>query len=175
MQAISANQPEVARLLLDRGASPDYAPKGSYSPLAAAAYDNNKEAVEFLLAHGANPNKGGRVNEPPLLDNSATSANIVILQDLINAGADIHAADARGDNALILATKSYHADAVEFLAKAGLDPCARDRSGKSALDFLQDTGIEWENVNLPPADWEIQQKKARQQMIQFLQSRCSSK
>ncbi len=58
--AIEAGHDEIARLLLERGADPNWgeptAPKGR--ALHAAASAGNRDLVERLLAHGADPNSG---------------------------------------------------------------------------------------------------------------------
>ncbi len=58
--AIEAGHDEIARLLVERGADPNWgeptAPKGR--ALQAAASAGKREMVELLLAHGADPNGG---------------------------------------------------------------------------------------------------------------------
>jgi ankyrin repeat protein len=57
--AVEFGHPEIARLLLDRGADPNR-PEGSTAPrgiaLHAAARAGDRPMVELLLAHGADPN-----------------------------------------------------------------------------------------------------------------------
>ncbi len=58
-RAVAASAPEVVRLLLDRGADPNW-PEGANAPrgaaLHAAARAGDRPVVELLLAHGADPN-----------------------------------------------------------------------------------------------------------------------
>jgi len=51
--AVAAGQLEIARWLLERGASVDARQQGGYTPLHAAAHNGQLPLVELLLAHGA--------------------------------------------------------------------------------------------------------------------------
>jgi len=53
--AVSAGHDVVARLLVERGAEPDQAQDGGYTPLHAAAQNGLSGLCDFLIAHGANP------------------------------------------------------------------------------------------------------------------------
>jgi uncharacterized protein len=59
--AVEFRHPDIARLLLDRGADPNW-PEGATAPrgaaLHAAARTGEQPMVELLLAHGADPNSG---------------------------------------------------------------------------------------------------------------------
>jgi ankyrin repeat protein len=51
--AAASGQLEIARWLLERGASVDARQHGGYTPLHAAAHNGDLPLVELLLAHGA--------------------------------------------------------------------------------------------------------------------------
>jgi ankyrin repeat protein len=59
--AVQYGHPEIVRLLLERGADPNW-PEGPYAPrgaaLHAAARSGDRSIVELLLDHGADPNGG---------------------------------------------------------------------------------------------------------------------
>jgi len=52
---VSRLQSEVARILLDAGASPDVRQSGGWTPLHAAAMNGDLASLELLLAAGADP------------------------------------------------------------------------------------------------------------------------
>ena len=51
--AVAARDHDAARALLEAGADPDARQQGGYTPLLAAAHNDDVEMVELLLAHGA--------------------------------------------------------------------------------------------------------------------------
>lgn len=56
-RATDKNNIEVIRLLLERGANPNYCPVSTKAPLFIAAEKNDLELVKLLLKHGADKNK----------------------------------------------------------------------------------------------------------------------
>src|SRR5690606_36472576 len=65
--------------------------------------------------------------------NAARFGDNEMLDEFIQAGFDLNAADDKGYTALILAAYNGHADAVEQLLGAGADACAEDKRGNTAL------------------------------------------
>ncbi len=53
--AIRYGRSDVVHHILSLGACPNHREHGGASPLSAAAFDCDVELIEFLLAHGANP------------------------------------------------------------------------------------------------------------------------
>jgi ankyrin repeat protein len=66
LHAIHKQQPEAARLLLERGADPNLGAAHGLAPLLMAADDPDPTIVELLLAYGANPRVEGRGGMTPL-------------------------------------------------------------------------------------------------------------
>jgi ankyrin repeat protein len=64
--AVRTNQPEVARLLLDSGATVDIRDQHDYTPLHNAAWNGNLEMVKLLLASGANITARNYSGDTPL-------------------------------------------------------------------------------------------------------------
>jgi ankyrin repeat protein len=65
--AVHRRQVDAVRLLLDRGADPDGAVHSeALTPLLMAAGDPDPSVVKALLAHGADPRRGGEWGDTPL-------------------------------------------------------------------------------------------------------------
>ena len=78
-------------------------------------------------------------------DQSAESTASV--KRLIAGGANVNAADIRGNTALMLAAVNDDAEVVQLLVAAGADANARNRDGKSALGLALEYECE-DAVNL---------------------------
>jgi ankyrin repeat protein len=112
---------------LELGADPDQA----YA-LVAAVQGNQAAAVEYLLAHGADPNAWTRLNlriplgaaESPMFL-AARQGNREILRSLKNHGADVNAewqrAGSLAETALNLAIQAGDTRAVQLLIECGAD------------------------------------------------------
>jgi ankyrin repeat protein len=70
---------------------------------------------------------------PPSLGAAAKTNDLRELRRLLDAGAEIDAADARGYSALMFATYFGHVEAFEYLLEHGADPDSADRAGNSVL------------------------------------------
>jgi len=79
----------LAQLLKSGFPVDDQTPFGD-TALCAAVVANNREAVELLLLHGADPNKPGREGQPPVALASLRRSPFV-LPALLKAGADANA------------------------------------------------------------------------------------
>lgn len=74
----------------------------------------NVDAVEVMLAYGADPNVPSRKGVAPI-SAAAHKGNTVIMQLLINAGAVVNAMNSTGSTALIQAAHFGHLEAVKML------------------------------------------------------------
>lgn len=103
--AESGDAIEVARHI--RGGADVNNVGGSWTPLAIAAVKGHKNVVAVLLANGADPNRKGTQYEQPLIACARALADwyasgradvyAEIAQMLIDAGADVNAANTNGD------------------------------------------------------------------------------
>ena len=81
--------PEVARILLDRGADPSLASTNALhlSPLHSAVASDSFELVDLLLERGADPNAREASGSTPL-HSAAGHGNRAVIERLLAAGAD---------------------------------------------------------------------------------------
>jgi ankyrin repeat protein len=127
----------VAEMLLDAGANPNALNSQAKPPLNVAVQYGNLETVRLLLARGAKLNL--RVKNkgffPPLC--AAASANQrEIFNELMKAGADIHAVNPLNQTPLICAASAPEEIAlpmIEALLNAGAKVDHIDKFGNTAL------------------------------------------
>ena len=150
--AALANDIAGIRLLLDRGAGVNDADTFGTTPLMQAAANNNLKAVELLLARGAAVNTASKAEVQPAVKNgplalgrftpllfAASAGGPEVIRALLEAGAEVDAADIRNMTSLMLAIATDHADprVVRLLLARGADPNRKDRDGASASDWAR--------------------------------------
>lgn len=69
----------------------------------------------------------------PELERAATAGDVLVLETLLQAGADVDAKDRYGQTALMLAAHGGHLVAVEALLRRGANPDVTAKFGLSAL------------------------------------------
>lgn len=108
------------KLLLDLGADAngfECETAGCWTPLFAAAAANQYEAVQLLLAHGADVNKHLKRGQTALMI-ASYHGDTEMVRLLISKGADVNA-DCEGDTALNWAKQQGHSEIVRLLIAAG--------------------------------------------------------
>ncbi len=149
MQAALYGRIAVMRLLLEHGAAPNAAGHNGATALIASLHSStrrNREAVELLLAYGAQANVRSRSGWTPLMLTCLWGeAEVVDL--LLQHGADPNAfTDAEimareegcsATNALMLAVGNGHVEAVKLLLQYGSDPLATNNADQNALDVAR--------------------------------------
>jgi uncharacterized protein len=156
---------EVARMLLERGANPDYALKlaplpreiaydratdfavmnAGSTPLQRAAYGADVEMMQLLLEHGADFTLGNFMGVTPLIamtnDGGTRNRNkneltvIAGLKLLMEAGVDINQQGANGETPLHTTARANWLEVVDFLVANGADLNAKDRRGLLPIDY----------------------------------------
>lgn len=103
------------------------------TPLGCMAEKGQRDAVLYLLQHGAQVNVYNDNGYTPLML-AVWSKQTEIARLLLDSGADVHARDNEGKTALRFAlAPSGDASSVELLIERGADPNHRDSKGRTAL------------------------------------------
>jgi ankyrin repeat protein len=136
------------QLLLDHGADPNIINGVGATALMWAAPDLPK--IKLLVAHGADVNaRSANLQRTPLLVAASYPGSMAVLEFLLDKGADLHAKDRAGMDALSRAARSADVDVVRFLVEHGCDPSqassigvprAIGRHDKPLIDYLVSKG-----------------------------------
>ncbi|XP_058806862.1 ankyrin repeat and MYND domain-containing protein 2 [Phymastichus coffea] len=123
---INNNKPdELKALLAASKIKIDFIDENGMSPLQHACYKGNKEIVQMLLDHGADPNKCEHDNGYTALHFAALSGNADLCYLLMSYGAKIHAVNSVGRTAAQMAAFVGNHNCVatinNFIPKADID------------------------------------------------------
>jgi ankyrin repeat protein len=135
MRAVIANDTEVVRVLLEKGASPNVVAMG---------------LTPFLVASGVGT--GGRGTGLAASTTAGGTANTAIMDMLVAHGADVNARVAgtktysmrisrapsnnEGMSALHVAAQTGRKDAVRYLLEKGANPELTDNNGRKPIDLV---------------------------------------
>ena len=133
---LAATEGDVApiQILLRRGAAIEYTDSGTgMRPLHCAVMGDRMQAVQELLAHGANFNAKTEFSLTPLMI-SAANGNVGITRLLVEKGADVNARQTtmHGDTALMKGAKKGSNDVISALLDGGADATLCDAFNKTA-------------------------------------------
>ena len=149
----SSDYDEIVQILLEAGADANKVSgtgmKGTryagislthIPPIGIAIGSRREGAVRLLIEHGANIDRCTGNSFMPF-HFAIWYANYEAAEILLNAGADINAADVEGKTPLMLTvTEIYDFEnilrAVEFLTQHGADISLKDKDGKRALEMF---------------------------------------
>jgi len=124
--AASDGDIEMFTMLFDAEAVPEH---GLLSRAAGSDIDA-AEKVQLLLAKGADIEEAEEPGRSPLLASLEEWSKSTAAPVLLQAGADPHVRNAKGESTLLLAAESGPADAVRLLLELGLNPNERSKSGE---------------------------------------------
>jgi ankyrin repeat protein len=158
LAAVRGNDMATIRLLVEAGADVnqmDRQPFLSYTPLMGAAASGNLAAVKLLLAKGAkvntvSPQHTQKINNRSVVTGEMTALLLAatygppeIVKALLDAGAEVNVAEARGMTPLMLAltTDRLHPETVTMLLEQGADPRTKSMAGETALDWARKYGV----------------------------------
>jgi serine/threonine-protein phosphatase 6 regulatory ankyrin repeat subunit B len=129
LAAVHGKQLESVTLFLEKGADVNYQEKeGSDRALHSAGHGQDRTLVRFLLNHGADPNATGFLGQTPIY-----SANDVIAEMLIEAGARLDVRDNDGNTPLHEIARSTDLKTMKFFLDQGQDPNAKNNWGDTPL------------------------------------------
>ena len=113
--------------------------KNGWTPLHAASFADNVQAIALLIQAGADVNaraKNKFDNTP--LQVAMLTQSVGAAKALISAGADVNARMAEGFTALQEAASNGDVESIRLLLAAGADPAVVTPSGKTALGLARD-------------------------------------
>ena len=100
----------------------DAADERGYTALVLAAQGGHVEAIEALVAQGAEVNVADKAGNTALMTAvffSLRGGHVKAIEALVAKGAEVNAADENGDTALSLTRDNGHEEAAEALEAAG--------------------------------------------------------
>lgn len=138
IQAEDEGEPSdpVAKLLIDRGADANALDTMGKTPLMLACLLQKIEAVQGLLAAGANPNTAGP-DSSSALEYALRAGDPDMLTALLRGGANPNQRVSGDGLPLISAVEMGAPALVELLLRAGADPKLTSAMGTSALDHAR--------------------------------------
>jgi len=168
MLALYYREPEIARLLVERGAAVGifeaaamgdlpaarrwieadagqvnaFSPDG-FQPLGLACFFGHDRLAAYLVAQGAEVNTPSRNPMKVMpLHSAAAAGDLEIVRLLLDHGADVHARQADDFTALHAAGQNGHVEMIRLLLEHGADADAQTRGGQTALSLALQHGRE---------------------------------
>ncbi|MEN6391169.1 MAG: ankyrin repeat domain-containing protein [Syntrophomonas sp.] len=126
IEAVSNNNTEEAKKLLEAGANPNAEGESKSSVLYTAAAKKNLELVKTLLSKGAKPNTANNSMKSTPLHIATSFECTDIIDVLIEAGANPNVQDVNKDTPLLRSIQKGNYTIMQILLNAGADPNARD-------------------------------------------------
>jgi ankyrin repeat protein len=137
-QAIRAGDPARISVLLQDAASIEARDEFGNTPLMAAAWMSDADALKLFLRAGAKVNATNHAGATALLYAATFEEKA---QMLVTGGADVKAQSKLGNTALILAArKAGNSRTVKLLLASGADPDSRNVFGATALMVAASAG-----------------------------------
>ena len=124
--AARRGEPEIAKILLDAGATVDVRTRnGAYTPLHEASKAGNALVARVLLEAGADPAARTTTGDATPLHFAAISGSAAAVEVLLESGAEIDPREAESEQTpLTWAAAGNHLETVSALVDGGADPNA---------------------------------------------------
>jgi ankyrin repeat protein len=131
---------DVAQLLYEHGADVDVRGFSDRTLLYAASERGNRQIVEWLLNHGANPNLHTGFDTSTTLHIAASSGWVEISQIFLQRNADKNALNGRGRTPLHEASDGGHINVARLLLEHSVDVNSLDNDLSTALHLASKQG-----------------------------------
>lgn len=142
MYAAHEGRIEIMEMLLQAGADINGLNYDGNIPLFFASINRQLDAIDWMLAHGADPNirfNSGR----SVLSAVCMHGHHDVLRKLLDAGAKpIFTCHDNQETPLMIATYNDRIACVEMLIESGADLNARSKDGNTALKYAEEYGRE---------------------------------
>ncbi|WP_297295219.1 ankyrin repeat domain-containing protein [uncultured Brachyspira sp.] len=150
--SIIFKQDEISKLLIEKGADPNIKDKSGFTALIYSIMYNRTEISKILIEKKADVNTKVSLNENGVYMKNVTplilNENKEVAQSLINAGADVNikfSFQHAGKNIklenitpLIWFIFTDNSEIAKLLIESGADINAKDKNGKTALDYAKE-------------------------------------
>lgn len=131
----------LMELFASRGADLQRTNRFGETALMLAAWKNRREAMRWLLAHGAKPDPSDRSERAwTALHYAAFAGHGELMDDLLDAGADINARSTNGSTVVMMAAREGHAAIAQRLLAAGANPALKNDFGDDAVAWAMRQG-----------------------------------
>ena len=132
------NQPQIAALLIARGAMIDVPNSEGRTPLMIAAQFGNLEVARILVAKGADPDKKDTIYQDSPIHVAVLGGNREMVELLLSHGANVNLiSDHSGESPLVYAAVTGNAPMIELLVARGADRTQLDNLGRTANTILK--------------------------------------
>ena len=172
--AVVAGQLESVKLLIAKGVSVEEKNGGVFSPLTTSIREDKKEIFMYLVdVAGADPNAPGE--HLPIIKaiRRHRESDLSYIEHLLERGADINLMY-RGWNAVLQAVDNGDTQILKLFAeRADPDLSARDESGQSVLEIMDERGLQEEERillggNSPTGSARSKTREASNQLREFV-------
>ncbi len=141
MYAINQDRLEMVKMLLERGADPNFRTAYDRLPLTFAG-DQSIEIINVLLDAGADPNDYITGGYTALHTAALVSTDPAVIKVYVDAGAELECIDENGNTPLLRALKySKYQDIMKILIELGSDVRHTNLSGENALSIARSRGF----------------------------------
>ena len=128
----------IVEILVDGGANVNVQDSDGRTPLMIHAEKGNKDIVSYLIAHGADVDRGDTAGQTALhLTVYSTalhiSGHLSIVKILVDGGANVNVQDKYGCTPLIIHAEKGNKDIVSYFIAHGADVDRKDPAGRTAL------------------------------------------
>jgi ankyrin repeat protein len=136
--SVEAN-PEVARLLIARGADVKAVNPNGITPLHLNSINGTREVAELLVAAGADVNAVNPDDGSVPLHLAALGGKDDLITGLLAKGANLAARDKKyGVTALHFAAANGHTSTIKLLFSHGADPAIKDDKGRTPMELARE-------------------------------------